>query len=105
VSSSVRSRLIGVRLIGTVSSLIAPPFHRTTSSTPRVGGVAVYADGDFVDQGAQQLLRSRSVMVSVSHTGSRLSLRARMADFSCAISVLGRVLSRRRRWARRWELR
>jgi hypothetical protein len=95
VSSSVRCGLIGVRLIGSVSALIAPPFHRTTSSTRRVGGVAVYADSDFVDRGAQQLFRSWSVMVSVSHTGSRLSLRAKMADFSCAISVFRCLLSRR----------
>ncbi len=55
VSSSVRSRLGGLRLIGTDSSVIAPPFQRSSSSAWASVVVAVHADVDFVEQAAQQL--------------------------------------------------
>ena len=55
VSSSVRSRLIGLRLIGTDRSVIAPPFQRSSSVGVCVGVVAVHGDVDLVEQAAQQL--------------------------------------------------
>jgi len=95
VSSSVRSRLGGVRLIGTGSSVIAPP-----SSAAAVGVrlvlVAVHADVDFVEQAAQQPF---SVFVGGArrrpHAGENHRRGRSIADFSCGVRVFGRAASRR----------
>ena len=103
VSSSVRSRLGGLRLIGTVRSVIAPPFQRSTSSA----WASVWSRCTVMLTSSSRLrssrLRSLSVVVGADHTPARSSPSARIAvslagsGFSVARLRGGRVRPRRRR--------
>ena len=82
-------------LIGTDSSVIAPPFHRSTRSARP----SVWSRCRLMVTSSSRVrsscLRSLSVVVGADHNRSRSSPRARMACFSCGVRVFGRAVSRR----------
>ena len=97
VSSSVRICGCGRALSGTVSSLIAPPFQRSTRSARRAGrgrGARVMLTSS--SRVRSSCLRSLSVVVGASTRRPRSSPRARIAALlAAAVRVFGRAVSRR----------
>src|ERR1019366_625586 len=94
VSSSVRILGWG-RRSGTVSSLIAPPFHRSTRRA--CGSGSSRRSVMFTSPGRvrSSCLRSLSVVVGASQTAPRSSPSARIAARSCSERALGRAAPRR----------
>ena len=94
VSSSVRIFGCG-RRSGTVSSLIAPPFHRKTRRACGSGSSRRAVMFTSSSRVRSSCLRSLSVVVGASHTWPRSSPRARIAARSAGVRVFGRAVSRR----------
>ncbi|MGE5289380.1 MAG: HD-GYP domain-containing protein [Micromonosporaceae bacterium] len=80
---------------GTVSSLIAPPFHRSTRAACGPGSSRCSVMFTSSSRVRSSCLRSLSVVVGASHTWPRSSPRARIAARSCGDKTLGRAASRR----------
>ena len=83
MSSAVRF-FGGWRLSGTVSSVIAPPFHRSSSSARLSAGPRCTVMATSSSRVRSSCLRSLSVVVGACHTLPRSSARARTAARSVA---------------------